>query len=1098
MKTREIKKSLFGERVFKVLKTEDYLVDINYGQKDWTMVSALREVLANMLDTKSEYNFYYEDGVGTISDKGCGLPKQAFVIGASTKTNDNTSIGTYGEGLKMALITSLRNNRRISISTKGYGAEVTSIFSEEYNTSIMRVIFNDNSNDDGTSIKIECTEDEWEEAKDLFLQFKEGYHKLDNNLFLPGGYVSILGLKTEEKSNLLFSYDLNDKSITNRDRNTVKSKKLKDNMEKILNNLKNQKAIRMYFTGLEECPESEEFKIVLNPKNTDTWNAVISKMYGDKVVYSTAIESDIKATSKGYKVIKCATRHAQKTLSNLGLKSSKEVSRGIKSNVGVIENDKITYPISKNYVEGWTYIDAGREILANAIDSSRDGQKAKIYYKDGYCVVSDNGIGIDKKNFVIGNSQKQNSEIGMFGEGLKLACLVMARENRDMSIETKGFNYSPMLEENEEFNTEIFCIKFVENKKTDGTTIKFKATEEEVEAIKALFIDFKEHLDVLSYENLDVILNEKNNVYVKGLKSANINTMFSYNVQDKNIVNTRDRNHIDEDKFNDILCEFYNNTTDKKIMTEFLTKWKEDKYLHEYKLIISPSFKNLELWKEVVSENYDKACLSYSEEDNWIAKSAGYEVLSNVPPYVKDLLSLQIPMANTVAQEYKEKGILLDNRIVFPITQDYCLNWDKSTAIRELISNALDTDTEVNLSYEKSYITIEDKGCGLSKKDLLIGASSSNSIAKAIGNFGEGLKMSALTIARLKGDLKIETIGFTIKASIMKASNFDANVLVFDLTENDRTEGTKITFKGTKKELEVTKEQFLVFNDKFTKVKDNEEIYSPGGYIFVNGVKITTINSLYSYNIKGFMGKRLLGRDRNSLNINEASHIFGDMIAETKSDDVIKSILTLSDVSKLESLITRYCYRIKGYNKKKWQKIMKEIYENCCLPLGNAEINLVAKDRGLNVLMSISSVVRELLVYLGMPYADKAVKDGDAEYIEDKIVDIKYLTDFERDRWSIVEKMVTKEYGEHIFRKIEISKELSDPHEGYCLGMYSPATDKCYILRDLLSESSPLSRLLGVVSHEITHMETGYSDRTRDFENSLTDTIGCLLEKIYA
>lgn len=465
MKTREIKKSLFGERVFKVLKTEDYLVDINYGQKDWTMVSALREVLANMLDTKSEYNFYYEDGVGTISDKGCGLPKQAFVIGASTKTNDNTSIGTYGEGLKMALITSLRNNRRISISTKGYGAEVTSIFSEEYNTSIMRVIFNDNSNDDGTSIKIECTEDEWEEAKDLFLQFKEGYHKLDNNLFLPGGYVSILGLKTEEKSNLLFSYDLNDKSITNRDRNTVKSKKLKDNMEKILNNLKNQKAIRMYFTGLEECPESEEFKIVLNPKNTDTWNAVISKMYGDKVVYSTAIESDIKATSKGYKVIKCATRHAQKTLSNLGLKSSKEVSRGIKSNVGVIENDKITYPISKNYVEGWTYIDAGREILANAIDSSRDGQKAKIYYKDGYCVVSDNGIGIDKKNFVIGNSQKQNSEIGMFGEGLKLACLVMARENRDMSIETKGFNYSPMLEENEEFNTEIFCIKFVENKK---------------------------------------------------------------------------------------------------------------------------------------------------------------------------------------------------------------------------------------------------------------------------------------------------------------------------------------------------------------------------------------------------------------------------------------------------------------------------------------------------------------------------------------------------------------------------------------------------------------------------------------------------------
>lgn len=91
-------KSLF-ENNFEIIKTEDYLVDINYGQKDWTMVSALREILANMLDTKSEYDFYYENGVGTISDKGCGLPKQAFIIGASTKTNDNTSIGTYGEGL---------------------------------------------------------------------------------------------------------------------------------------------------------------------------------------------------------------------------------------------------------------------------------------------------------------------------------------------------------------------------------------------------------------------------------------------------------------------------------------------------------------------------------------------------------------------------------------------------------------------------------------------------------------------------------------------------------------------------------------------------------------------------------------------------------------------------------------------------------------------------------------------------------------------------------------------------------------------------------------------------------------------------------------
>lgn len=1088
--------SLFNKN-FNVIKTEDYLVDINYGQKDWSMVSALREILANMLDTKSEYNFYYEDGIGTISDTGCGLPKQAFVIGASTKTNDNTSIGTYGEGLKMALITSIRCKRRISISTKGYGAEVTSIFSDEYNTNLMRVIFNDNSYKHGTSIKIECTEEEWNDAIDLFLQFKDGYQKVDNNLFLPSGYVCILGLKTEERPNLLFSYDLNDKTITNRDRNTVKSRKLKSNMEKILNGLKNQRAIRMYLNGLEEFPEAEEFKIALEPKNITAWNIVINKMYGDKVVYSTNVDSDIKAISKGYKVIKCPTKYIQKTLSNVGLKSSKEVSRGIKSNVGIIENDKITYPISKNYVESWTFVDAGREILANAIDCSQEGDKAQIYHENGYCVIADNGIGIDKKNFVIGNSQKQDSEIGMFGEGLKLASLVMAREDRDMSINTKGFTYYPMLEENEEFNTEIFSIKFIENTKTEGTIIKFKATEEEVNSIKALFLEFKDGAEVLTYEDIEIILNEKSNIYVKGLKSANINTMFSYNVFDKNIVNTRDRNHINEDKFNDILSNFYNTTTDKKIMTEFLLNWKEDRYLHEYKLIITPLQKNLDIWKEVVEANYDKTCLSCSEEDNWIAKSAGYEVLTNVPPYVKELLLLSIPQASTVAEEYKEKGILLDNRIIFPILSDYCSNWDKQTAIKELISNALDTETDINVEYKDSTIIIKDKGTGLNKRNLLIGSSTSSNVGKAIGNFGEGLKMSALALSRLKCKLEIETVGFTIKSSMMKAANFDAEVLVFDLIENERTEGTKITFKGTKKELDLAKDRFLIFNDSYVRVNDKEDIYTPGGVLFVNGVQIMKIDSEYSYDLKGIAGKRLLNRDRNSLNIEDARPLISSLIAETKSEDVIEKIITLKDISKLENLMGSYYYQIRSYNKRRWQRVMKKVYENCCLPMNNSESNLVAKDRGFNVLINIPYSVHTVLKHLGMPYADQAIKDGDVDYMNEKIVNEKDLNEKEKDRWNLIKYAVKEEYGEDMLDKICISSELSDPYEGACLGLYNPLIDKCFILRDLLGEKYSLSAALGVMFHEITHMETGHHDRTRDFENSLTSIIGTLLEKLY-
>ena len=63
--------------------------------------------------------------------------------------------------------------------------------------------------------------------------------------------------------------------------------------------------------------------------------------------------------------------------------------------------------------------------------------------------------------------------------------------------------------------------------------------------------------------------------------------------------------------------------------------------------------------------------------------------------------------------------------------------------------------------------------------------------------------------------------------------------------------------------------------------------------------------------------------------------------------------------------------------------------------------------------------------------------------------------------------------------------------------MYSSKQDKCYILRSLVCKKR-FAELLGVIAHEIVHMETGYHDRTRDFENALTNLIGVYLEKIYA
>ena len=1091
--------SLFEGKGFNVIEQDDYKIDINYGQKDWGMVAALRELFSNMIDTKAEYHYELKDGVGTISDKGTGLPRKAFIMGASSKSNDNTSIGQFGEGLKMALITSLRNGRKVSIQTVGYGAEITAVHAKEYDTNIMRILFTDNVSEAGTVIKIECTEEEWNQALDLFLQFKEGYRQLDKNLYLPGGYISILGLKTEEKPNMLFSYDLNDKSLTNRDRNTVKSKKLKESMGNILNSLKNQKAIKMYLLGIADNTDADEYKIALQPKHKEVWMTVINKLYGDKVVYSTTIENDIKATAKGYKVIRCTSKATQQTFKALGLESSREASKGMKNNeVSIIEKDSITYPISKNYVENWSYVDAGREILSNAIDSATSPKEATIQYKDGQCIIKDNGLGIAKQNFVIGNSQKSDSDIGMFGEGLKLAALVMAREERNMTIETVGYTYTPMIEESEEFKTEIFSIKFKKNARTKGTIIRFDATEEEVNMISELFILYKENLVSVTQGDTQIILNEKGNIYVNGLKSASFDTLFSYNFNDKALVNTRDRNHINETRFIESLTKVFNETTDANVLDEFLLGWQTNPYLYEYKLMIRPV--NLSAWEERIKQLYGNSCIStFNMESNFIAKRAGYKVLSEIPAYVKDILAYFLPTSSEIAEQYKDKGILVNNRILYPITEDYCSEWNVTDAISELLSNALDTDTEVRAECIANTIYIEDKGPGFKKQNLLLGSSGSRSVGTAIGTFGEGMKMAALVLSKQLLNFQIETVGFTVKAFLEEDTDFDAKLLVFELSENTREEGTVVSFKGSERSLTEAKNRFLAFNKKYTPVGESKEIYKPGGYIFINGVATQRIDSCYSYNLTGSDAKFVLNRDRKSIDLNDARSVVTNILGDTSEDEVIKTLLTLDDSSMYESVFASYTFKINGKKKKRWKRIMADCYENCCLPVVNSEINLVAKDKGFNVLMNLSGVVSSLLMYLDFPKANQVVKlRGDEEYVRN-IVKEEDFTEEEASKLKVVRNAIRLTMGDSYVDKLDICESfVRDPYEGKTLGLYVPQVNRCYVLRELLSDEYSLAELLGTVRHEFAHMTSGTHDRTREFENELTDIIGDLLERLYA
>jgi hypothetical protein len=112
--------------------------------------------------------------------------------------------------------------------------------------------------------------------------------------------------------------------------------------------------------------------------------------------------------------------------------------------------DTQTYPISPDYIANWTPERAISEIIANAIDSDPDGFSVK--WSDGVLeVVDDSSQGIGIEGMILGFSDKRDrkDKIGQFGEGLKIATLVLARSTKvgGILVETVGFAFIPFLKD---------------------------------------------------------------------------------------------------------------------------------------------------------------------------------------------------------------------------------------------------------------------------------------------------------------------------------------------------------------------------------------------------------------------------------------------------------------------------------------------------------------------------------------------------------------------------------------------------------------------------------------------------------------------------
>lgn len=199
----------------------------------------------------------------------------------------------------------------------------------------------------------------------------------------------------------------------------------------------------------------------------------------------------------------------------------------------------IELSISKNYVCTWGFWEAMREIFQNAIDSDADGNEMNIQLTSDNETISifNEGVFLPINSLVLGNSDKGTTHIGKFGEGYKLALVVLLRMGYKVSIHVGEQRWIPYFDYSDTLQTEVLKIKIIDGNdfNTDGTTFMIGGlTYSNIEELKVKCLPFR-HKYTNGYDKKieseygDILMSDqlKGKFYVEGLFIQD-DTSFTY------------------------------------------------------------------------------------------------------------------------------------------------------------------------------------------------------------------------------------------------------------------------------------------------------------------------------------------------------------------------------------------------------------------------------------------------------------------------------------------------------------------------------------------------------------------------------------------
>lgn len=205
--------------------------------------------------------------------------------------------------------------------------------------------------------------------------------------------------------------------------------------------------------------------------------------------------------------------------------------------------------ISPEYVKDWTLEMGVRELLQNALDTKKQFKcRTSVVSKNGYAQIIDDGPGLEIKHLALGVSEKSGDAIGQFGEGLKLALLLFAREGLRIEVRSKDYKLIPAIRIGD-YQTETLFFDVEEGlDSVTGTRIKFECTPEQLDEAKCYFPTEFKCSDKVKWVIKDKVSLPAGRIFVNGsIVSTLDDAMFSYHLtgEEAKKLSNRDRTIVD-------------------------------------------------------------------------------------------------------------------------------------------------------------------------------------------------------------------------------------------------------------------------------------------------------------------------------------------------------------------------------------------------------------------------------------------------------------------------------------------------------------------------------------------------------------------------